>query len=71
MDGREAVRQIRAIEEAHGILSTYGAKIIMTTALSEIKEVIRCFRELCDAYLVKPIDLGQLLAHMKSCKLVE
>jgi len=71
MDGREAVRQIRAMEEAQGILSTYGAKIIMTTALSDLKEVIRSFRELCDAYLVKPIDLGQLLAHMKSCKLVE
>jgi len=71
MDGREAVRQIRAMEEAQGILSTYGAKIIMTTALGQVKEVIRCFRELCDAYLVKPIDLGQLLAHMKSCKLVE
>jgi len=71
MDGREAVRQIRAMEEAQGILSTYGAKIIMTTALGQVKEVIRCFRELCDAYLVKPIDLGQLLAHMKSYKLVE
>jgi two-component system chemotaxis response regulator CheY len=71
MDGREAVRQIRAMEEAQGILSTYGAKIVMTTALSGVKEVIRCFRELCDAYLVKPIDLGQLLAHMKSYELVE
>jgi two-component system chemotaxis response regulator CheY len=71
MDGREAVRQIRAMEEAQGILSAYGAKIIMTTALGQVKEVIRCFRELCDAYLVKPIDLGQLLAHMKSYKLVE
>ena len=71
MDGREAVRQIRAMEEAQGILSAYGAKIIMTTALGQVKEVIRCFRELCDAYLVKPIHLGQLLAHMKSYKLVE
>jgi len=71
MDGREAVRQIRAMEDAQGILSTYGAKIVMTTAVGEVKEVIRCFRELCDAYLVKPIDLGQLRAHMKSYKLVE
>jgi len=71
MDGREAVRQIRAMEEALEILSTCGAKIIMTTALGDVKEVIRCFRELCDAYLVKPIDLAQLLAHMKSYRLVE
>ena len=71
MDGREAVRQVRAMEEAHGILSTYGAKIIMTTAVDDIKEVIRCFQELCDAYLVKPIDLAKLLSHMKSYQLVQ
>jgi two-component system chemotaxis response regulator CheY len=71
MDGREAVRQIRAMEDAQGVLSTYGAKIIMTTAVGEVKEVIRCFRELCDAYLVKPIDLSQLLAHLKSYQLAK
>jgi two-component system chemotaxis response regulator CheY len=70
MDGREAVRRIRAMEEAHGILSTFGAKIIMTTAVDEIKDVVRCFKELCDGYLVKPIDLSQLLSHMRSHQLV-
>jgi len=71
MDGREAVRRARALEEEHGILSTSGAKIIMTTAVDDIKEVIRCFQELCDAYLVKPIDLAQLLSHMKSYQLIQ
>ena len=70
MDGREAVRRIRAMEEARGILSTNGAKIIMTTALDEIKDVILCFKELCDAYLVKPIDLSQLLGHLRAYRLV-
>jgi len=69
MDGREAVRQVRAMEAAHGILST-GAKIIMTTAVHEIKEVIRCYEELCDSYLLKPIDLGKLLSLMKSYQMV-
>lgn len=69
MDGREAVRRVRALEEAHGIHSSDGAKIIMTTAIDDIKEVFRCFHELCDAYLVKPIDLAQLLARMKSLQL--
>ena len=71
MDGRQAVRQVRAIEAAHGILSTFGAKIIMTTTVDDIKEVIRCFSELCDAYLMKPIDLAKLLYHMKSYRLVQ
>jgi two-component system chemotaxis response regulator CheY len=70
MDGREAVHHIRALEEAQGISSTYGAKIIMTTAVGDIREVIRCFRELCDSYLVKPIDLTQLLSQLKSYNLV-
>ena len=66
MDGREAVRQVRALEEAKGILSTYGSKIVMTTAVDDVREVIRCFRELCDAYLIKPIDLGKLLSLIQS-----
>jgi two-component system chemotaxis response regulator CheY len=71
MDGREAVRQVRALEEFQGISSTYGVKIIMTTAITDIKEVIRCFQELCDAYLMKPIDLAELLRQMKYYNLVQ
>lgn len=64
MDGIEAVRQVRAIEGAGGVLSTHGAKIIMTTAVDDIREVGRSYHELCDAYLVKPIDLARLLGCM-------
>jgi len=71
MDGREAVRRAPALEVEHGILSSSGAKIIMTTAVEDMKEVIRCFQELCDAYLMKPIDLAQLLSHMRSYQLVQ
>jgi two-component system chemotaxis response regulator CheY len=70
MDGCEAVRQVRALEEARGIFSSSGAKIFMTTTVHEIREVIRCFKELCDAYLMKPIDLAELLSHMRSYHLV-
>jgi two-component system chemotaxis response regulator CheY len=71
MDGREAVQQIRALEETHGVSSNRGAKILMTTAVTDIREVMRCFGELCDAYLTKPIDLNQLLKLMISYELVE
>ena len=70
VDGIEAVRQIRALEEADGIRSTAGARIIMTTALDSIRDVGRSFNELCDAYLVKPIDLAKLLLKMHSWNLV-
>jgi two-component system chemotaxis response regulator CheY len=70
MDGREAVRQVRALEGAWGIQSTNGARIFMTTTVEEVKEVVLCFKELCDTYLMKPIDLGELLKQMKSYELV-
>jgi CheY-like chemotaxis protein/HPt (histidine-containing phosphotransfer) domain-containing protein len=70
MDGREAVRRMRALETEFGILSSSGAKIVMTTGVEDMKEVIRCFQELCDSYLMKPIDLDELLCQMKSYHLV-
>jgi DNA-binding response OmpR family regulator len=42
----------------------------MTTAVRDIKDVIRCFQELCDGYLMKPIDLAELLSQMSSYKLI-
>jgi two-component system chemotaxis response regulator CheY len=71
MDGTEAVKQVRAIEDARGVLSTYGVKIVMTTAVSDVKVVIRAFRELCDGYLIKPIDTADLLRQLKAFRLVE
>lgn len=70
MTGREAVRQARKFEEEKGIPSSKGAKIVMTTSVREMREVFRCFEDLCDSYLLKPIDLGQLLGLMKTFQLV-
>ena len=65
MDGQEAVKEIRSLEQARGILSSSGAKIVMTTAVEDMKQVSRAFHELCDAYLVKPVNLSDLLDHLK------
>jgi len=70
MDGLEAVRQVRALEKTHGVLSSCGSKIVMTTTVDDIRQVSQCFQELCDAYLRKPIDLNELLNTMKSYQLV-
>ena len=60
MNGREAMKQVRALEEAAGTFSSSGVKIIMTTAVNDLKEVSQCFYELCDAYLVKPVNLDAI-----------
>jgi two-component system, chemotaxis family, chemotaxis protein CheY len=70
MDGQTAVREIRAVEESGGILSTSGAKIIMVTALDDVKNVVKSFGALCDAYVFKPVDTVQLLTRLKELALV-
>jgi two-component system chemotaxis response regulator CheY len=70
MDGQAAVRAIRLIEEAAGILSTSGAKIIMVTALDDVKNVVTSFKGLCDAYVFKPVDTAQLLDQLTGLQLV-
>lgn len=70
MNGHDAVMQIRALEQARGILSTAGTKIIMTTAVEDMKDVIRSFQEFCDAYLVKPVDVAKLLVHLRTFGLI-
>jgi two-component system chemotaxis response regulator CheY len=71
MSGVEAVRQIRGIEERHGVLSTRGAKILMATALESPQDVIQSFKALCDEYLVKPIDSRKLLEKLRVMKLID
>ena len=70
MDGREAVRQVRALEQSDSISPACGVKIIIMTALDEMKEVIGCFLDFSDAYLVKPVNLVTLLRYLKSYQLV-
>jgi two-component system chemotaxis response regulator CheY len=43
MDGKAAVREINAMEESTGIPSTGGAKIVMVTALDDVKNVVASF----------------------------
>jgi len=70
MDGQEALREIRALEEARGILSTKGARIVMITALSDMKNLSSAFGNLCDAYLVKPIEKAKLLSELRTLSLI-
>jgi two-component system chemotaxis response regulator CheY len=70
MDGQEALRQIRKLEEDADILSSDAVKVVMTTALDDIGSVMTAFKGLCDAYLMKPIDQAKLLAKLKSLRLI-
>jgi two-component system chemotaxis response regulator CheY len=71
MDGYAALEGIRAREEAVGIRSSLGSKIIVVSALDQMKRVMKAFRGLCDAYLFKPLDRQKLLEHLHSFGLID
>lgn len=70
LDGHQTLRALRDLEESHGIPSGHGAKVIMTTSVSDTKQVLEAFREQCDAYVVKPVDRGRLIAQLTSLGLL-
>jgi two-component system, chemotaxis family, chemotaxis protein CheY len=70
MDGQQALKKIRAMEEERGISSTNGSKIVMTTALGDMKNACNAFNNLCDAYLIKPIDKARLIETLHRLKLI-
>ncbi len=58
--GQEVLTTIRALEEQLKILPPKNVKIIMTTALSDKKNILGAFTNQCEAYLIKPIEYEQL-----------
>jgi two-component system chemotaxis response regulator CheY len=69
MDGQAAIRLIREREANAGLFSK-GVKIVMTTALADVKDVSAAFQGLCDSYLMKPINVRRLLGELKGFGLI-
>lgn len=70
MDGQEALRIIRADENDNVHTEKTWCKIVMVTALNDIKQVIEAYGNLCDAYLTKPLDKKKLIDTLHELKLV-
>ncbi len=64
MDGLQALRAVRDLEEAHDVLEVDRVKVIMTTALRDAKCVLSAFRLGCQAYIVKPVKKQDLWAEI-------
>jgi two-component system chemotaxis response regulator CheY len=71
MDGHETLTHIRERERAMGLDGLDGVKVIMTTAMTDGKTIMSAFREQCEAYLIKPIDVQKLLAEVRKMGLIE
>jgi two-component system, chemotaxis family, chemotaxis protein CheY len=70
VDGQTALKEIRALEQSGGVMLGDEVKIIMVTAVPDMKVMAESFRLGCDAYLRKPVDTGELLRYLKSFSLV-
>ena len=70
MDGNDAVRHIRDIEESCGIFSSDGVKIFMTTSVQDVRTITTAFKALCDTYLFKPVDRAELDEHLRAFRLL-
>ncbi|MCR5792127.1 MAG: response regulator [Lachnospiraceae bacterium] len=70
LDGYQALKAIRDIEKERGIPEDKGAKIIMTTALNEGRNVMKAFELGCVAYAGKPIDQEKFESLLKKLELI-
>ncbi|MBN2234289.1 MAG: response regulator [Opitutales bacterium] len=70
MDGIEALKRIREIEDQHSIALGSGSSILMTTSLSDTGSITQAYKNLCDAYITKPIDQAQLHEALRNLNLI-
>lgn len=70
MDGYQVLKAIRSIEAEKGITNKERAKVIMTTALNEERNVKMAFELGCEAYAGKPIDVEKFEKVLKKLGLI-
>jgi two-component system, chemotaxis family, chemotaxis protein CheY len=71
LGGHGVLTQIRKDEEDAGVPPEKATRIIMTTALSDPRNVMKAFSEQCEAYLVKPVKRDKLVETLRDLKLIE
>lgn len=70
LDGYQALKAMRDIEKDKGVPEEKAAKIIMTTALNEGRNVTKAFELGCVAYAGKPIDQEKFENVLKKLDLI-
>ena len=70
MDGYQALKNIREIEREHNVSQDDQAKVIMTTALNEEKNVKKAFELGRTVYCAKPIDVEKLRGMLEKLGLI-
>jgi len=70
-DGHQVLKDIREFEKVNDIDSNNAAKIIMTTALDDSKNVLSAFKSGCEGYIVKPYNKQKIFEKLEELGLIE
>jgi two-component system chemotaxis response regulator CheY len=71
MSGHEALKIIRAKEKERGVPLAREVKVIMTSALDDVKNVTQSFFQGgASAYLVKPIERRKIIDELRKLELI-
>ncbi len=70
LDGQNVLKQIRGLEERHGITGLDGVKVVMITALGDHRSIMEAFRSQCEGYVVKPIRKDKVIAQLKDLGII-
>ncbi len=71
INGREALKAIRDIENQMGVNDDQRVKIIMTTALDDADSVVESYKGGATAYLVKPVLKDKIIDELNRLGLIE
>jgi two-component system, chemotaxis family, chemotaxis protein CheY len=70
-DGHQVLKDIREYEMENKIDGSSSAKIIMTTALDDSKNVLSAFKSGCEGYIVKPYNKQKIFEKLEELGLIE
>lgn len=71
VDGIKALKTIRELEKARGIVGAERAKIIVTTALGETQYIMSGFETGLEMYINKPVETDRMEAAMEKMGLLD
>ena len=71
MDGNQALIKIREVETSIGIIGSSEVKVIMISALDDVKTVVKSYAKGgATSYIVKPIEKERLIGEMRAIGLL-
>ncbi len=71
MDGNQALIKIREVETSIGITGSSEVKVIMISALDDVKTVVKSYAKGgATSYIVKPIEKERLIGEMRAIGLL-